>query len=111
MKKEELTLEQEFRNIAIKHKCLIIAGAIYIFKDEITNNQLMKDVIAKTQPDNDEEFHVDMTRRLVEYSKKYNSDRFEQVYNLCWEKSKNFLPEDEAYSIDEFEDWDFTGIN
>lgn len=111
MKKEELTLEQEFKSIVIKHKCLIIAGAIYAFEDEITGNQLLKDVIAKTKPDNNEDFHVDMTRRLVEYSKKYNSERFEQVYNLCWEKSKKFLPENEAYTTEEFDDWDFTGIN
>ena len=105
MKREE-TLEQEFNDIMNKHKCLIIASTIYAYEDEIINNQLFRDVLAKTKKDENEEFHMDITRRIVEYTHKYDSERLNKIYDLCWEKSKEFLPDEEAFGKDDFEDWD-----
>jgi len=105
MKKEQ-TLEQELKNAILKHKCLIIAGAIYAFESEITNNQLFEDVLKKTKSNKELEFQVDLAKRVIEYTQKYDSERLDKIYDLCWEKSKKFIPENETYDKFEFDDLD-----
>lgn len=97
---KQRTIQEEI----MSHQCLIIGASIYAFSNEITNNQLFADVFVKTKANPEEEEHLDIPRRVVEYTKLYDKDRLNRIYNFCWDKVKDFIPEDKTYEK-EYERW------
>lgn len=88
----------------MSHQCLIISASIYALDKEITKNPLFKDVFTKTIANMSEEKHLDIPRRVVEYTRLYDKNRLNEIYDLCWNKVKDFLPDNEAYEK-EYERW------
>lgn len=94
------TLTQEI----MSHQCRVIGGSIYAFKKEITDNPLFNDVFLKTKPNSNMEEHLDIPRRIVEYTRLYDKDRLNRIYDFCWEKVKDYIPDDKVYEK-EYEIW------
>lgn len=96
---EKETLEQEFNKIKEKHKYNIISATIILYGNE----ELSQAIPSLDKYDElDAKDNYEVATSIVDDIKnncKDNSDKYEEIYEVCWRKIRNKISDKKSYYL------------
>ena len=102
-KKKKMSLEHEFYIYKENHKYFIIQLALKVLYDEgIYEEEPLLEKYKDLEMDNPEK--ADLVANLVtnDFQEEYengNTENYDRLYKVCWNRIKNRIPDNRAYDI------------